>query len=105
MRGAKQEDMRREENVGFETIQPSPVVHTNQTNEVSQPHELDHISRMNQLNQTTQTAKEVTLFDYWHVIHMRWKAINAFRAVIVLATLGVSYMLPKIFESTATILP
>jgi|APFre7841882630_1041343.scaffolds.fasta_scaffold92259_1 hypothetical protein len=86
--------MRREENVGFGTIQPSPVVHTNQTNEINQTHEIDQINRMNQLNQTTQTEKEVTLFDYWHVIYVRWKAIIAFRAVIVRATLGVSFMLP-----------
>ena len=63
---------------------------------------------MNQIDQTNQTAQpeeEITLFDYWQVIYGRRKAIIAFCTVVVLATLGVSVMLPKIFESTATLLP
>ena len=63
---------------------------------------------MNQIDPTNQTAQpeeEVTLFDYWQVIYGRRKAIIAFCTVVVLATLGVSFMLPKIFESTATLLP
>jgi len=49
--------------------------------------------------------EDVTLFDYWQVIYVRRKAIVVFCAVMVLATLGVSLMMPKIFESTATLLP
>ena len=49
--------------------------------------------------------EDVTLFDYWQVIHVRRKAIVLFCTVMVLVTLGVSLMMPKIFESTATLLP
>jgi capsule polysaccharide export protein KpsE/RkpR len=63
------------------------------------------ITEINQTNQTTQTEEEVTLFDYWQVIYARRKVIIAFCTVVALATLGVSLMLPKIYESTATLLP
>ena len=60
---------------------------------------------MNLTNQTSQTEEEVTLFDYWQVIFARRMVIIAFCTVVVLATLGWSVSLPKIFESTATLLP
>jgi uncharacterized protein involved in exopolysaccharide biosynthesis len=60
---------------------------------------------MNQNNQTNQNDEDVTLFDYWQVVSRRKKSIIAFCAVVVAATLAVSLMLPKIFESTATLLP
>ena len=65
----------------------------------------DQMNQIDQTNQTAQPEEEVTLFDYWQVIYGRRKAIIAFCTVVVLATLGVSFMLPKIFESTATLLP
>src|SRR6478735_5037284 len=49
--------------------------------------------------------EDVTLFDYWQVINVRRKAIVLFCTVMVLVTLGVSLMMRKIFESTATLLP
>jgi len=60
---------------------------------------------MNQTDQINQTEEEPTLFDYWEVIYRRRKPIIAFCTVVVLVTLGVSLMLPKIYESTATLLP
>ena len=63
------------------------------------------INRMNHTNQTAQTDEDVTLFDYWQVVSRRKKPIIAFCTVMVAATLAVSLMLPKIFESTATLLP
>jgi uncharacterized protein involved in exopolysaccharide biosynthesis len=59
----------------------------------------------NQAGQPTQTREEVTLFDYWEVISRRKRAILAFCTLMVLTTLVVSLLLPKIFESTATLLP
>ena len=65
----------------------------------------DQMNQIDPTNQTAQPEEEVTLFDYWQVIYGRRKTIIAFCTVVVLATLGVSFMLPKIFESTATLLP
>src|SRR5262245_238011 len=48
---------------------------------------------------------EVTLFDYWQVISKRKWRIGALCTVMVSATLVVSLLLPKIYESTATLLP
>ena len=50
-------------------------------------------------------GEDVTMFDYWQAIHVRRKAIVVFCTVMVLVTLGVSLIMPKIFESTATLLP
>ena len=63
------------------------------------------MNETDQTNQTSHTDEEATLFDYWRVIYARRRAIIAFCTVVVLATLGVSFVLPKIFESTATLLP
>jgi len=49
--------------------------------------------------------EDVTLFDYWQVINVRRKAIVVFCTVMVSITVGVSLIMPKIFESTATLLP
>jgi uncharacterized protein involved in exopolysaccharide biosynthesis len=46
-----------------------------------------------------------TLFYYWRVIYSRRKPIVGFCTMIVLATLCVTLMMPKLFESTATLLP
>jgi uncharacterized protein involved in exopolysaccharide biosynthesis len=66
---------------------------------------ITEINQTNQTNQATQNEEDVTLFDYWQVIYGRRKAIIVFCTVVVLATLVVSLLLPKIFESTATLLP
>jgi uncharacterized protein involved in exopolysaccharide biosynthesis len=60
---------------------------------------------MDQTNQTTRNEEDVTLFDYWQVVYGRRKTVIVFCTVVVLATLVVSLLLPKIFESTATLLP
>ena len=52
-----------------------------------------------------QRDEDVTLFDYWQILYARRKAIVAFCTVVVLATLCVTLIMPKIFESTATLLP
>src|SRR5262245_136466 len=52
----------------------------------------------------TQT-EEVTLFDYWQVISKRKWRIAALCTVMVSATLVASLFLPKIYESTVTLLP
>ena len=48
---------------------------------------------------------EVTLFDYWQVIEKRKWGIIALCTVMTVGTLIVSLLLPKIYESTATLLP
>jgi tyrosine-protein kinase Etk/Wzc len=68
-------------------------------------YQTDEISELKQARQPQPAEDEVTLFDYWQVIYARRKPIVAFCTVMVLAALGVSLMLPKIFESTATLLP
>jgi len=50
-------------------------------------------------------SDEVTLFDYWQVLAKRKWQIIALCAVITTAALVVSVLLPKIYESTATLLP
>ena len=57
------------------------------------------------MDQPNQTDQDVTLFDYWQIVYARRKPIVAFCTAVVLVTLGVSFLLPKIFESTATLLP
>ena len=57
------------------------------------------------MNQITHTEEEVTLLDYWQVIYARKKTIIALCTVVVTAALIVSLQLPKIYESTATLLP
>ena len=53
----------------------------------------------------TQPQEEVTLFDYWKVIiKSKWRIITLC-SVMVGAALVVSLLLPKMYESTATLLP
>ncbi len=63
------------------------------------------MNQPSQAGQLTQNDEDVTLFDYWQVVYGRRKAIIVFCTLMVLATLGVSLILPKIYESTATLLP
>jgi len=48
--------------------------------------------------------EEVTLLDYWGVVRKRLRLVVVLCVVAVLATLGYSLWVPKIYESTATIL-
>jgi uncharacterized protein involved in exopolysaccharide biosynthesis len=48
---------------------------------------------------------EPTLLDYWQVVSKRKRPIVAFCSAIALSALVVSLLLPKIYESTATLLP
>src|SRR5262249_54397392 len=73
-----------------------PQSHGAQTNQMNQPIQTEQVSRR---------EDDVTLFDYWQVISKRKRAIIAFCSVVVMATLVVSLLLPKIYESTATLLP
>jgi len=59
----------------------------------------------NQPKQPLQTEEQISLFDYWQVIYRRKPIIIGFCAVTVAVALVWSLMLPKIFESTATLLP
>src|SRR5262245_30722894 len=58
---------------------------------------------MTQIHQSSDT--EPTLLDYWQVLYTRRAGIMAFCAVVVAVTLVASFMMPKIYESTATLLP
>jgi len=62
------------------------------------------ISQRSRANWSPQTD-EVTLFEYWQVISKRKWGIIALCAVMTMGTLVVSFLLPKIYESTATLLP
>jgi uncharacterized protein involved in exopolysaccharide biosynthesis len=48
---------------------------------------------------------EVTLFDYWQVVSKRKWRIGILSCLVCVGTLVVSLLLPKIYESTATLLP
>jgi tyrosine-protein kinase Etk/Wzc len=48
--------------------------------------------------------EEVNLLDYWRVVRKHLRLIVVLYVIAVLATMGYSLWLPKIYESTATIL-
>jgi tyrosine-protein kinase Etk/Wzc len=48
--------------------------------------------------------EEVNLLDYWRVVRKRLRLIIVLCVVAVLATMGYSLWMPKVYESTATIL-
>jgi uncharacterized protein involved in exopolysaccharide biosynthesis len=51
------------------------------------------------------SSEEMGLFDYWNIIANRKWQIVAISAAMVSAALVISLLLPKIYESTATLLP
>jgi len=55
--------------------------------------------------QTRAPEDEVNLLDYWRVIVKRRKVISLLCLSAVLIALVVSLMMPKIYESTSTLLP
>ena len=62
------------------------------------------ITQRSRANWSPQTD-EGTLFDYWQLISKRKWGIIALCSVMTVGTLVVSFFLPKIYESTATLLP
>ena len=62
------------------------------------------ISQRSRASWSPQTD-EVTLFDYWQVISKRKWGIIVLCTVMTVGTLVASFLLPKIYESTATLLP
>jgi uncharacterized protein involved in exopolysaccharide biosynthesis len=59
----------------------------------------------NQTNLPPYSEEDVSILDYWQIIYRRRRAIIGFCAAMVAVTLAWSLTLPKIFESTATLLP
>ncbi len=61
---------------------------------------------MDAMTQQTQVPEdEVNLLDYWRVISKRRRLIGGLIVSAVLTALVVSLLMPKIYESTATLLP
>ena len=56
-------------------------------------------------NTQSNSENEPTLLDYWSIVYARRWGIVIFCSVMVALALGVSFMMPKIYESTATLLP
>ena len=55
--------------------------------------------------ETLPADQPVTLFDYWDVLVARRKMIAAFFLFGTCLTLAISLLLPKIYESTSSVLP
>ena len=53
----------------------------------------------------TLEEREPNLLDYWHVVYSRKSRIILFCSIVAVITLVVSFMIPKTYESTATLLP
>jgi tyrosine-protein kinase Etk/Wzc len=64
---------------------------------------------MNRTNQTNVAPSvpddEVNLLDYWRVIRKRARLIGGLFLAATLTAMAVSLIMPKIYESTATLLP
>jgi tyrosine-protein kinase Etk/Wzc len=60
---------------------------------------------MNDTIPETVPQQEVTLLDYWNVLWKRRWLLSALFTLAVTAALIISMRLPKIYESTATLLP
>jgi tyrosine-protein kinase Etk/Wzc len=63
------------------------------------------MNQTNQTNQTNQSDDEIPLLDYWRVIWKRRTLVGGLCFVVVLAAFVISFYMPKIYESTATLLP
>jgi uncharacterized protein involved in exopolysaccharide biosynthesis len=70
---------------------------------------MNQINQTNQINQINHSSSvpedEVNLLDYWRVIWKRRRLIGGLFGAVVVTALVVSLLLPKIYESTATLLP
>jgi tyrosine-protein kinase Etk/Wzc len=60
---------------------------------------------MNDTIPETVPQQDVTLLDYWNVLWKRRRLLSGLFTVAVTAALIISLLLPKIYESTATLLP
>src|SRR5215208_7813287 len=54
---------------------------------------------------TAAIDQQVTLLDYWNVLWKRRWLLGGFFTIAVTAAMIISLLLPKIYESTATLLP
>ena len=67
---------------------------------------MDQTQQMNQTNPSSSIQEdEVNLLDYWRVIRKHRLLIGGLFFVAVALALAVSLLMPKIYESTATLLP
>ena len=57
------------------------------------------------MQQTQSSDDEVNLLDYLRVIWKRWWLISGISVAAVLTAMVVSFQMPKIYESTTTLLP
>ena len=66
-------------------------------------------NQTNQINQTNLSSSvqedEVNLLDYWRVISKRRRTIASLFCAAVLTAMVVSFLMPKIYESSTSILP
>lgn len=63
------------------------------------------IAQRDRVSWSPPVMEEPTLLDYWQVISKRKWRLAAFCSTMALTALVVSLLLPKIYESTATLLP
>ncbi len=78
----------------------------NQTDQTNQSSQTNQTSETNQLwVQQGAPEDEVNLLDYWRVIWKRRWLIGSLCSAAVLTAMVVSFQMPKIYESTATLLP
>ena len=59
----------------------------------------------NTIPQPVPVDQQVTLLDYWNVLWKRRRLLGGLFGLAVTAALIISLLLPKIYESTATLLP
>jgi uncharacterized protein involved in exopolysaccharide biosynthesis len=64
-----------------------------------------HSHTVAERNWSPAPQEEVTLFDYWEVVSKRKWRIAALSGLVSVGALIISLLLPKIYESTATLLP
>src|SRR5437867_10501778 len=66
---------------------------------------MKQINQINNLPSNSLPEDEVNLLDYWRVVWKRRRLIGGLFVSAVLTALVVSLLMPKIYESTATLLP
>src|SRR5437867_12477701 len=77
---------------------------TNATDDIDAMNAKD--DAMDAMTQQTQIPEdEVNLVDYWRVVWKRRRLIGGLFVSAVLTALVVSLLMPKLYESTATLLP
>src|SRR5207249_9984555 len=66
---------------------------------------MNQINQINNLPSDSAPGDEVNLLDYWRVGWKRRRLIGGLFVSALLTALVVSLLMPKIYESTATLLP